>query len=92
MFAISFDMLINDLKSNYGEPYNNAYFEISNVLETYGFYRAQGSVYLTENNNLVNVTRAMIALKNIEWFKNSVRDIRAFKIEDWSSFTEFMKE
>lgn len=92
MFAISFDMLISDLKSNYGEPYNNAYFEISNVLETYGFYRAQGSVYLTENNNLVNVTRAMIALKNIEWFKNSVRDIRAFKIEDWSSFTEFMKE
>ena len=62
------------------------------MLETYGFYRAQGSVYLTENNNLVNVTRAMIALKNIEWFKNSVRDIRAFKIEDWSSFTEFMKE
>ncbi len=51
MFAISFDMLISDLKSNYGEPYNNAYFEISNVLETYGFYRAQGSVYLTENNN-----------------------------------------
>lgn len=29
MFAISFDMLISDLKQNYGEPYNNAYFEIS---------------------------------------------------------------
>ena len=73
MFAISFDMLIVDLKQHYGEPYNNAYFEISNVLENFGFYRAQGSVYLTKNNNLVNVTRAMIALKNIDWFKSSVR-------------------
>lgn len=30
MYAISFDMLIADLKLHYGEPYNNAYFEISN--------------------------------------------------------------
>lgn len=92
MFAISFDMLISDLKSNYGEPYNNAYFEISNILENFGFFRAQGSVYLTENNDLVNVTRAMIALKSIDWFRKSVRDIRAFKVEDWSNFTDFMKE
>ena len=28
MFAISFDRVIIDLKNNYGEPYNNAYFEI----------------------------------------------------------------
>lgn len=92
MFAISFDMHIVDLKQHYGEPYNNAYFEISNVLETFQFYRAQGSVYLTQKNDLVNVTKAMIALKNIDWFKNSVRDIRAFKVEDWSNFTEFMLE
>mgnify|MGYP005858175883 CR=1 FL=1 len=92
MFAISFDMLISDLKQNYDEIYNNAYFEISNVLEQYDFYRAQGSVYLTKNNDLVNLTRAMNALKDIEWFKNSVRDIRAFKVEDWSDFTAFMKE
>lgn len=92
MFAISFDMLISDLKEHYGSPYNNAYFEISNVLEIYGFYRTQGSVYLSENSDLVNLTRAMIALKNIHWFNKSVRDIRAFKVEDWSNFTEFMKE
>lgn len=92
MFAISFDMVIVDLKENYGEPYNNAYYEISTVLEAFGFYRAQGSVYLTEKNDMVNLTRAMIKLKSIDWFKNSVRDIRAFKVEDWSNFTDFMKE
>jgi len=30
-------------------------------------------------------------LKGIDWFKKSVRDIRVFKVEDWSDFTEFIK-
>jgi virulence-associated protein VapD len=29
MFAIAFDMVVSDLKEHYGEPYNNAYYEIS---------------------------------------------------------------
>jgi len=92
MFAISFDMLIAELKENYGEPYNNAYYEISVVLEEFEFYRAQGSVYLSDKNDMANLTKAMIKLKSISWFRDSVRDIRAFKVEDWSNFTEFMKE
>ena len=28
VFAIAFDMVVSDLKKNYGEPYNNAYFAI----------------------------------------------------------------
>ena len=39
MFAISFDMTISDLKLHYGDPYNNAYFEISEILERFDFYR-----------------------------------------------------
>jgi virulence-associated protein VapD len=92
MFAISFDMLIADLKENYGESYNNAYYEISVVLEAFDFYRTQGSVYLSEKNDMANLTKAMIKLKSIDWFRKSVRDIRAFKVEDWSNFTDFMKE
>lgn len=38
MFAISFDMVIIDLKNNYGEPYHNAYFEINKVLRKFEFY------------------------------------------------------
>ncbi len=48
MFAISFDMVIIDLKEYYGEPYNNAYFEIGQVLRKYEFYNTQGSVYLSK--------------------------------------------
>jgi virulence-associated protein VapD len=92
MFAFSFDMVIVDLKNNYGEPYNNAYFEIGKVLRKYEYYNTQGSVYLPENRVMSNLFRAMTALKNIGWFKDSVRDIRAFRVEDWSNFTDFMKE
>jgi virulence-associated protein VapD len=33
----------------------------------------------------------MIALRNLPWFSKSVRDIRAFRVEQWSDFTGFMK-
>ena len=92
MFAISFDMVIVDLKNNYGEPYNNAYFEIGKVLRKYDYYNTQGSVYLSENRDMSNLFRAMNELKKISWFKDSVRDIRAFRVEDWSNFTDFIKE
>lgn len=91
MFAIAFDMLISDLKKNYGKSYNNAYFEIRMILRRYGFYNTQGSVYLSANNDMANLYMAIEALKNTPWFKDSVRDIRAFKVEDWSDFTPVFK-
>lgn len=47
MYAIAFDMVISDLEKYYGKPYNNAYYEISNVLQDFEFYRMQGSLYLS---------------------------------------------
>lgn len=92
MYAISFDMSIADLKQHYGEPYNNAYFEIGKELRKFEFYNTQGSLYLTENRDMANLFKAIDGLKRIKWFKESVRDIRAFRIEDWSNFTDFIKE
>lgn len=46
---------------------------------------------ITEKS-LIAVTIAMNALNKIDWFKKSVRDIRAFRIEDWSDFTSMFKE
>ncbi|MBR2154226.1 MAG: virulence protein [Bacteroidaceae bacterium] len=91
MFAIAFDMDIKALRTVYGEPYNNAYYEIKILLRQYDFYNAQGSVYLTERGDMANLFSAISALKNTSWFKSSVRDIRAFKVENWSDFTEIVK-
>ncbi|GHT60100.1 hypothetical protein AGMMS50239_08300 [Bacteroidia bacterium] len=47
---------------------------------------------LSESTDMVNLVRAVEALKQIEWFKKSVRDIRAFRVENWSDFTGFVKD
>jgi len=91
MFAICFDMVIKDLENNYGVPYNNAYYEISTILEKYSFFKVQGSLYLSDNSDMSNLVDAIDALAEKLWFANSLRDLRAFKVEDWSNFTERIK-
>lgn len=66
--------------------------EIRQELESIGFEWTQGSVYVSSSdNNLTWVYKAINRLQKIDWFKKSVRDIRAFKVEDWSDFTEIVK-
>lgn len=93
MYAIAFDLKVDDLRKYYGEPYNSAYDEVRRDLEDLGFEWTQGSVYMSTNekDTLTNVYKAINKLSKIEWFKKSVRDIRAFKVEDWSDFTEVVK-
>lgn len=93
MYAIAFDLKTDDLKKNYGEPYNGAYDEIRQELEALGFNWTQDNLYLSSDstNSLTTVYKAINRLSQIDWFKKSVRDIRAFKVEDWSDFTEIVK-
>lgn len=84
-------MVISNLKKHYGEPYNNAYFEIKELLRRNGFNWVQGSTYLTESDDLGNVIKAIMDLSKIDWFKKSVRDIRGYKVENWSDFTDIVK-
>ncbi len=45
VYAIAFDLDIEQLRIHYGDPYNNAYLEIRRVLERHSFQWQQGSVY-----------------------------------------------
>ena len=71
-----------------------AYFEVKKTLDACGFEWTQGSVYVSkeDKDNLATVYRAINALTKLDWFKKSVRDIRAFKVEDWSDFTAIVRE
>jgi virulence-associated protein VapD len=84
MYAIAFDMDIESLRTNYGDPYNNAYLEIRRVLERHGFTWQQGSVYFGgERINAVTCVLAAIDLsRSLPWFAASVRDIRMLRIEE----------
>jgi virulence-associated protein VapD len=68
-----------------------AYSDIGNTLGKFGFARVQGSLYVTQSDDLANLFSAIDALRRLTWFPSCVRDIRAFKVEHWSDFTAFVK-
>lgn len=91
MFAIAFDLVVAETLKHHPKGVRAAYDEIERQLSEVGFQRAQGSVYISENEDLANLFLAMNALKALPWFPKSVRDVRAFRVEQWSDFTGFMK-
>lgn len=84
MYAIAFDMDIESLRKNYGDPYNNAYLEIRKVLLGHGFTWQQGSVYFGGDkiNAVTCVLAAIDVSRQLPWFAPSVRDIRMLRIEE----------
>ena len=91
MFAIAFDLTVAEVERRHPRSVPVAYDEIGRVLSRFNFEWRQGSVYTSNNEDLANLFSALSALKSLPWFPASVRDIRAFRVEQWSDFTSFMK-
>ena len=62
------------------------------TLRRFGFERVQQSFFIAETDYLSILARAANALKGLPWFPEVVRDVRAFRMENRSDFTAFMKE
>lgn len=93
MYAIAFDLEVSELKKHYGDPYNGAYMEVGKELKSLGFEWTQGNVYLNNSSDggFAIIHQVIVRLSAIGWFVKSVRDIRAFKVEDWSDLTAIVK-
>lgn len=91
MFAIAFDLVVADADKHHPRGVTAAYTDISVTLRKFNFERVQGSVFVTENNDMANLFAALLALKALPWFPRVVRDIRGFRIENWSDFTPLIK-
>uniref|UniRef100_Q3AQA0 Endoribonuclease VapD n=1 Tax=Chlorobium chlorochromatii (strain CaD3) TaxID=340177 RepID=Q3AQA0_CHLCH len=91
MFAIAFDLVVADTSQNHPKGVAQAYSDIGSTLAAFGFTRVQGSLYTTNSEDLANLFSAISALKALPWFSASVRDIRAFRVDQWSDFTNFIK-
>jgi virulence-associated protein VapD len=91
MFAIAFDRVVADTLQNHPKSVPQAYADIGGTLAGFGFERVQGSLYTTPSEDLANLFGAITALKALPWFPASVRDIRAFRVEQWSDFTKLVK-
>ena len=91
MFAIAFDLVVKDTAEHHPKGVPAAYADIGATLAEYGFCRVQGSLYVCENEDMANLMDAIDALTVLPWFPSSVRDIRAFRVEQWSDFTKRVK-
>jgi len=91
MFAIAFDLTVKTTEETHPKGVTQAYNDIGATLKRRGFRRVQGSLYVTENEDMANLFLAIQDLRALPWFVESVRDIRAFRIEQWSDFTPVVK-
>jgi virulence-associated protein VapD len=81
MYAVAFDLVVADTEQHHPRGVSQAYADIGVILHEHGFQRVQGSLYVTENEDMANLFLAIQALRAQIWLPQSVRDIRAFRIE-----------
>jgi virulence-associated protein VapD len=91
MFAIAFDLVVAEAERHHPSGTSQAYADIRRTLGKFEFEGVQGSVYLTKNTDMGNLMAAILALKCLPWFPKTVRDVRGFKVENWSDFTPIVK-
>ncbi len=83
-YLITFDMDTLCLKNNYhGNNYNNAYYDIGNILSKHGFERIQGSVYLGREG--ISEAHGTLAIQELtavfDWFHPCVSNIKFYRLE-----------
>ncbi len=91
MFAIAFDLVVADAAEHHPRGVAAAYADIGTALKKFGSDRIQGSVYVSQNDDMANLFAALLALKALPWFPKVVRDIRGFKIENWSDYSDYQR-
>lgn len=64
MFAIAFDLVVADTEKHHPKGVSQAYSDIADTLGRFGFRRIQGSVYVTDSENMANLFEAIMALKS----------------------------
>jgi virulence-associated protein VapD len=92
MYAVAFDLTVVDTEKHHPKGVSQAYTEIGAILGEHGFRRVQGSLYVTDDEDMANLFLAIQSLRARAWFPKSVRDIRAFRVEQWSDFTAVVKD
>jgi len=91
MFAIAFDLVVEEARAQHPRGVTRAYLDIERLLAEYNFRRVQGSLYVTDIEDMRNLFEAIKALERMEWFPKAVRDLRGFRVELWSDFTPLIK-
>ncbi len=61
MYAIAFDLVVADTEEHHPKGVSQAYADIGAILNHFGFERVQGSLYVSDNEDMANLFLAMRA-------------------------------
>lgn len=68
MYAVAFDLVVADTEKNHPKGVTQAYTEIGAVLGEHGFRRVQGSLYVSDNEDMADLFLAIQSLRGRSWF------------------------
>ncbi len=91
MFALAFDLNIEEADRSHPKSTRQAYLDIEKTMELHGFRRIQWSVYGADTDDLGKLFLAVLALRSLPWLGPCLRDLRAFRTDRGSDFTEIVK-
>jgi CRISPR-associated endonuclease Cas2 len=87
MFVIAFDLNVRVADEVHPKGSRQAYKDIHKTLQKYGFERVQWSVFAAKDENLAQLIGAVVALQGLSWLHQSVKNIRAFRMEMGTDLT-----
>lgn len=92
MYAVAFDLVVKDAAAHHpsGMPPRRTPTS-GGSSSTSTLSTGQGSLYTTDDEDMAKLFAAIHDLKTTAWFPKCVKDIRAFRVEQWSDFTAFVK-
>ena len=91
MFVIAFDLDTEQLLRHHPKGTRQGYVDIRLTVERFGFNRIQGSTYASDHEDHGRLFLALTALRELEWFGPSLSNIRVFRMEQGTDFTEIMQ-
>ena len=64
MYAVAFDLVVADTERHHPKGVTQAYTDIGAILGEHGFRRVQGSLYVSDNEDMANLFLAIQALRS----------------------------
>lgn len=85
MYAIAFDLVVADTERYHPKGVPQAYADIGSILADRGFSRVQGSLYVTNNEDMANLFMAVQELRARPSRPLEVREPEAVYAAQWRS-------
>jgi virulence-associated protein VapD len=91
MFAIAYDIDVVLLQEHHPKSSRHGYADIAALLQRHGFARVQGSVFVSDHEDLSKLFLAISGLQALSWLKPSVKNLRAFRVDRGADFTTIIR-